>query len=267
MSYSSRSSHSLNLPRSSQCCIYCGKNYIKSVNLNKHIAICELLQKSKKRATINNEEDDDEPLPSQRKLFNMLIELGQKYLKLEEKIEEMNKHIVKNTKKINIVEWLNINIKPSSTFEHIIDKISVIESDIELLLTNSFYDVLNEIILRMNRNFNEEDYPMLAFEEKPNIFYVYTSDNVWSELEYNSLIKFLSKIHIKIFKTLNDWKKLKANAIKSSDTFSISCDKAIVKIMSIDFKKENTVSRVKNIIYTIIKKDMKTYIESSESEC
>ena len=119
----------------------------------------------------------------------------------------------------------------------------------------------------MNTNFDEKDYPILAFEEKPNIFYVYTSDNVWSELEYKAFIKILSKIHIKIFKTFNDWKKLKANDIKSSDTFSISCDKTIVKIMSIDFKKENTVSRCKSIIYTSIKKDMKTYIESSESEC
>ena len=36
-----------------QCCVHCGKSYIKRENLNKHLVICELLQISKKK-TKNN---------------------------------------------------------------------------------------------------------------------------------------------------------------------------------------------------------------------
>ena len=31
----------------SLCCVYCGKSYIKRINLDKHLVICELLQKTK----------------------------------------------------------------------------------------------------------------------------------------------------------------------------------------------------------------------------
>ena len=74
-----------------QCCVHCGKSYKKRENLNKHLNLCELLHKSKKAGPLIIE--DDEPLPSQRKMYQMLLELGQKYNRMEEKMEEMNKKI------------------------------------------------------------------------------------------------------------------------------------------------------------------------------
>ena len=58
-----------------QCCIYCGKSYTKITSLNKHTVICDLLQKGKKRSSSSSLRiEDEEPLPSQRKMFDMLIE-------------------------------------------------------------------------------------------------------------------------------------------------------------------------------------------------
>lgn len=67
--------------------------------------IYELLHKSKKSGPLIIE--DDEPLPSQRKMCQMLLDLGQKYNRLEEKMEEMNKWVLR---KSNVLEWLNTNI-------------------------------------------------------------------------------------------------------------------------------------------------------------
>ena len=47
----------------------------------------------------------------------MLLELGQKYNRLEEKVDEMSKWITKKKKKINILEWLNTNITPIISFD------------------------------------------------------------------------------------------------------------------------------------------------------
>jgi uncharacterized protein YeeX (DUF496 family) len=105
-----------------QCCVNCGKSYVKKANLEKHLIICDLLQTSRKKTKLIIE-DDDEPLPTQRKMFEMLIELGQKYSKLEEKVYEINKLVVKKKKKINVLEWLNANIKPNIIFDDIFDKI------------------------------------------------------------------------------------------------------------------------------------------------
>jgi hypothetical protein len=243
----------------SQCCINCGKSYIKRVNLDKHLVICELLQKSRKTSKIIIEED--EPMPSQRKMFEMLIELGQKYSRLEEKVDEINKWVVKKKKKINVLEWLNANIKPDINFDSIIDKIVIDDQDVKYLLDNTFYDVLNEVFSRTIYNFNETQNPIFAFVQKQNVFYIYDKDNVWIELSRERLTKFLNKVHTKIFKQFYEWKKTKISDIKSDDKLATQCDKTLVKITSIEFNQESILSKVKNNMFSRMKTDMKALVE------
>jgi len=240
------------------CCVYCGKSYVKRINLDKHLVICELLQKGKRNSLII---EDEEPIPSQRKMFQMLIELGHKFSRLEEKVEEINKWVVKKKKKINVLEWLNANIKPNITFEMIIDKITICDEDIKLLLESSFQDVLNEIFSRTIYNFNESENPIFAFVQKINVFYIYDTDEIWVELSRERLIKFLNKVHMKIFKEFYEWKKTKLNQIKSDDNFATICDKTLVKLTSVEFKLESTLSKIRSVMYSKMKTDMKALIE------
>ena len=245
-----------------QCCIHCGKSYIKRVNLDKHVIICELLHNKKKTSLVI--EDEDEPLPSQRKLFNMLIELGQKYNKLEEKVEELNKWVVKKKKKINIIEWLNDNNTPSILFDSLIDKINVNEEDIKNLLENPFNEVLNDIFSRTIYSLNENDNPIFAFVQKSNIFYIYDlvdDKKIWIELSKEKLIKFLNKVHTKILKAFCDFKKERLLEIRASDNYSIKCDKTMVKIMSVEFKQESILSKVRSMMFAKMKTDMKALVE------
>ena len=245
-----------------QCCIHCGKSYVKRVNLDKHVIICELLHNRRNTSLVI--EDEEEPLPSQRKMFHMLIELGQKYNKLEEKVEELNKWVIKKKKKINILEWLNDNNKPNILFDSIIDKITVNEDDIKYLFENSFNDVLNEIFLRTIYNFNETENPMFAFVQKINVFYVYElieDKKIWVELSREKLIKFLNKVHTKILKAFCDFKNERIKEIRASDTYSIKCDKTMVKIMSVEFKQESILSKVRSMMFAKMKTDMKALVE------
>lgn len=245
----------------SQCCIHCGKSYMKRVNLDKHVIICELLHN---RRNISLDIEDEEPIPSQRKLFHMLIELGQKYNKLEEKVEELNKWVIKKKKKINILEWLNDNNNPNILFDCIIDKITVNEDDITNLLENPFNDVLNDIFSRTIYSFNENDNPIFAFVQKSNIFYIYDlvdDKKVWIELSKEKFIKFLNKVHTKILKAFCDFKKERLHEIRASDNYSIKCDKTMVKIMSVEFNQENILSKVRSMMFAKMKTDMKALVE------
>ncbi len=245
-----------------QCCIHCGKSYKKRENLNKHLVLCELLHKSKKSGSLIIEED--EPMPSQYKMYQMLIELGKKYNQLEDKIEEINKWVVKKKKKINVLEWLNANIIPNCTFDSIINKIIILEDDVNHLLHNSFYDTLNEVFSRNIYNFSETENPIFAFIQKQNIFYIYDDVNdtkTWIELSRDRLIKFLSKVQMKIFKAFCDWKKLKKDEIKTNDGFSIMCDKTSLKIMNIEFKQESILAKARSAMYAKMKTDMKGLVE------
>ena len=243
----------------SQCCIHCGKSYIKRVNLDKHLTICELLQISKSKSK-NSITDEDEPIPSQRKMFEILIELGERYNKLEDKVEELSKWVVKKKKKINVLEWLNTNIHPNIVFDAVIDKIEVNEDDISKLLENSYYDVMNDIFSRNIYNFHEKETPIFASSQKQNIFYVYENNN-WLELNKEVLIKFLNKVHTKVLKTFWDWKNSRKNEIKADEKLSNLCDKALVKLVSVEFKQDSIYLKARSMMYSRMKIDMKSLIE------
>jgi uncharacterized protein YeeX (DUF496 family) len=260
------------------CCIHCGKSYIKRANLDKHLVICELLQISKTKTKTSTNllidslyNDENETMPTQKKMFQMLIELGERYNKLEEKVEEMNKWVVKKKKKINVLEWLNAHMRPNMVFDDLHDKIVVIEQDIQNLFEHSYYDVMNDVFSRNIYNFSDNENPLFAFVQKQNVFYIYDAanransanndTNIWVELTKERLTKFLNKLHTKVFKAFCDWKNIKKTEIKADERLSNLCDKTFVKLMSVEFKQENIYVKARNAMYSRMKKDMKELIE------
>jgi hypothetical protein len=243
-----------------QCCIHCGKSYIKRVNLDKHVVICEFLHKGKKKKIIIEEDDDSEKLPSQKQMFEILVELGQKYLNLEKKVDEITKLVVKKKKKINVLEWLNANVTPSNLFDNIIETIFINEQDIKLLFDNSFCDVLNEIFMRNMFNLNENETSIFAFVQKVNMFYIYDSSKIWVELSRETLIKFLNKIHVKVIKYFMDWKKEKIHGTQD-DNYATKCNKIFVKLMGVEFNNNTTLLKIKSMMFSKMKTDMKAIVE------
>jgi hypothetical protein len=244
----------------SQCCIYCGKGYKKKTNLEKHIVLCELINRSTKRNGLLID-DEEETIPSQKKMFHMLLELGNRFSKLEEKVEEINKVIVKKKKKINVVEWLNTNMKPNIKFNNLIEKITITEDDVKNIFEKSFLETLNHIFSRNIYNFDEE-YPIFAFIQKSNVFYIYENDDEkWSELSKEKMIKFLNKVHMKLLRAYGDYKKLNSDKIRNDESFSILCDKISIKLMNVDFRQESTLGKIRTNMYSRMKSDMKGLVE------
>lgn len=242
----------------SQCCIYCGKSYKKKTNLEKHTILCELINKSKRGIS---SVDDEESIPSQKKMFHMLLELGSKFNKLEEKVEEMNKWVVKKKMKINVIEWLNTNMKPDIKFCNLIEKIIILEEDVKNILEKSFLDTLNHIFSRNIYNF-EEGNPIFAFIHKPNNFYIYENeDEKWIELTKENLMKFLNKVHMKLLRCYSEFKKINKDKMMNDETFSLLCDKTTIKLMNVDFRQENILGKVKTNMYLRMKKDITGMVE------
>jgi hypothetical protein len=240
-----------------QCCVYCGKSYVKKTNLNNHVIVCELLHKSSK--SVNIEEEDS--IPSQRKMYQMILELSKKINGMDEKIDEINKWVVKKKKKINVIEWLNSNITPEFKFDNLTDKISILEDDIKNLLDNSFNDVLNEIFSRTIYNSKLEQ-PISSFIQKSNVFYIYENEDAgWIEMSREMLIKFLDKVYMKISRVFSEWKKNNSSKIEDDEKFQLLCDKTSVKLYSVDFKQESTLGKIRTCMYNRMKKDIKGLVE------
>lgn len=241
-----------------QCCVYCGKSYKKKSNLEKHTNLCELLNKSKKSLVI----EDEEEIPSHRKIYQILLELGNKYNRLEEKVDELNKWVVKKKKKINVIDWLNTNITPEIKFENLIEKIKIIDDDIKYLFENNFIDTLNHIFSRNIYNLSESEYPIFAFVQKTNIFYIYENEESgWLELSKENLIKFLNKVHMKLFRVFRQHKIDNADKIQEEESFSLLCDKTSLKMMNVDFRQESILGKIRTNMYTRMKTDMKALLE------
>jgi len=248
----------------SQCCVNCGKIYKTRSNLNKHIILCDLLHSSKKSSHM----EDDEPLPSQRRLYQLLIELGQKYNRLEEKVDEINKIVIKKKKQINVLDWLNTNIIPTSEFSILHEKIIILDEDIDFLLHNSFNDMLNEIFIRnIYNNLENNKFPIIAFIQKSNTMYIYDkvdSDETkkcWIELQKDVLIKFLNRVQLKIIKSYQEWKKKNYKEIQENDSYATLSDKAVLKITTPIFKEEQYLTKIRSMMYNKMKIEIKTLIE------
>jgi hypothetical protein len=246
---------------SKQCCSHCGKTYKTRTNLDKHLLLCELIHKRKSSNISYNEED---VIPSQKIMYELLLELGQKYVRLEEKVDEISKLVIKKKKKINILEWLNGNITPNIIFDKLSEKISIDEDDIEFLFYNSFLDTLNIIFMKSIYLFEDNENPIFAFSQNNNIFYIFdklSNNNTWCELSREKLIRFLNIIQMKISKKLYEWKKTHSQKIKEDDNLLEIHDKAVSKLMSIEFKQESLLVKIKSIMYNKMKKDVKALIE------
>jgi hypothetical protein len=251
-------------------CEYCGKEYKRKINLDKHFVLCEIVHKAKRKdkRTDKETEEINEELPSPKQMYKMLLELALKYNKLEEKVELMNKWVDKTKKKINVLDWLNnsSNLKPELVFDNLADSLIILESDLDLLFNSDFYDTLNEIFIRNIYNKDGTEIPLFSFIQKTNTIYVYNKDIStlelgWIELSREKLIYFMNKVHFKIVKALSEWNKKNIDKINSSDKMAEIYTKAKIKLMGIDFKHEQTLSKVRLGIYNKMKKDMKALIE------
>ena len=242
------------------CCRVCNKQYTNKSSLVKHKLLCDFKAKTEREKTIDFEEVGD--MPNQVQLVKIVQELALKVIKLEQKIEEMQKYVDKKKKKINVIEWLNTNVTPETNFENLNSKIIINEDDIKCLFEHTFIDVLNQIFSRTIYNNSNKEYPIFAFIQKTNIFYIYENDEVkWIELNGEKMWRFLDRIYMKISRAFSEWKKNNKYKMEEDENFQLSCDKTSVKLYSVDIKNETTLNKIKSNIYSRIKTDIKACLE------
>jgi hypothetical protein len=279
-------------------CYCCGKTYKKRETLDKHIVLCEIIDKSKKKksTTVENEEI----IPSQKQMYNILVELTLKYKKLEEKMEEAQIWIDKAKRKTNIVEWLNKNVKPTVTFSNLFEnQIIVTEENIEFLFKHTFIDTFFEVLIKNMEllKINDENSPIQSFTQKANKIYVYdisnttessntessntessntessntessntessntesSNDNIlFEELSRENLVKFGKQIHFKIVKELIEWKNKRGISVDECEKTSQIYNNALMKLMTVDFKQETVIGKIRTNLYSNFKVDMRS---------
>jgi hypothetical protein len=246
--------------------------------MDKHLVLCETIYRSKNNKSVVSlssgssgfdpvNDAENIHLPSQKQMYNIILELTMKYNKLEEKMVQMTKWIEKKKKKINIIEWLNANITPEFLFKNLIDKIVISDTDIDYLLVNGPIDVFSEIMSNCIFGLREkQQFPLFCLDQKTNYIYIYdiqtqTDKPCWVELEKDVLVHFMNNILIKITKELNNWKKKLEIQNSFSDNKADVYNRTFIKLLDLNFRQESLFNKIRGIIYVKMKTDIKALIE------
>jgi len=248
-------------------CHCCGKTYTRKSSHSKHVILCEVLYKSKREKKCEEEESTD--IPSTKQLYNIIQELAIKYQNMEKKMNDMQKWVETKKRKLNVIEWLNVNILIDSTsgitIQNWIQTIQVTEEHIEVLIEGNMFQTLSAILkdqLKKDKKLSKS-IPLYCLTQKPNLFYCYNDETVkWSHFSAEEFIIMLKRLHGKIVKALCEWHDKNIFRINGNDKMEILYNQTMIKLMSANFTHDaQIVSKIRIALYQELKTDMKNVIE------
>ena len=242
-------------------CVLCKKPYTRKGSLDKHIILCEFKSKSQLELQVADEEASDKPTYDQ--LVKIVQELSIKYVKMEEKVNEMQQYIDRKRQKMDVVAWLNRNSTPTVGFlEWINSIVSVVPSHFLYLLKpeTTTFECLMEVF---TYNLEKPDFicPLVCFAQKNGIFYIYDHDleassGTWQELQLKDFVSLLKVVQKKLIGELSDWRKENQKLFYDNDRIADQFNKAVIKLMNITFVQDANMSKIKNGLFHYLKSDL-----------
>ena len=230
-------------------CAHCGKGYKTKACHDKHAVICKIIHSP--TPTIN---EDADLIPSPKLMYKLIVELTQKYNRLETKMNEMQKWNTQQKRKFDVGEWLSKNVEPEYAFDELIELVTVTQDDILFMFNNNIYDTLRLILSRSV--FVQDPKPIFAFTHKIGVLYIYNRDKTWSEIPKDKLVRFFNIIQQKLSRGLSLWSKTHKDELNTSDSISLMYDKTVAKLFCIDFAKDQCYNKIRLLMYANIKFDV-----------
>jgi len=133
---------------------------------------------------IHSEEGYENQTLSVEKLTQVVIELIKSNNKLRDDVKELKRWVQVKKKKVVVIDWLNINLKPKQNYKEFISKLVITRDNLEYIFNTNYVDGIKEILQNYMTNFEENDIPFKSFDIKNDIIYVYKK-NVIDESECN----------------------------------------------------------------------------------
>jgi hypothetical protein len=253
-----------NISNTKFCCIVCNKQYTRKSSLDKHKILCDFKIKTKREHLIHSEEIGDAPTHFQ--LVQIVQELTLKLIKMEEKMDQIQKWVDRKKRKLNVILWLNTNNIPTIGFlEWINTYLIVKQSHFEDLMENSLFHTIQQVFEDNLNEGNDIIYPIRCFSQKAGVFYICEKKEddtpEWKQLELKDMILILKTIQNRMIKEISKWKMANQSKFDDNDKIAELFNKAIIKLMNISFTQDATFSRIKNGLYNYLKIDLKSMIE------
>jgi uncharacterized C2H2 Zn-finger protein len=256
-------------------CDYCNKIYKIKNAYNRHVSVCNIMQKSKRERDYENEEGYGKL--SYRELYNVVQTLAMKYDQLEKKFDKMSSWINNNKKKLNVLDWLNANKQIQTCFNQWVERLDITRDDMEYVFKYGFTEGMRFIVQRIFpiTSSNSDNVPIRAFDQKDGSLFVYnvvsTSDidanNVaslyageWNTINNDQFDNLFNKITKGLMCQLKFWQDENKSRLFTSGFTEIYMEN-VKKITGGDLTKEQQCCKFKSMLYNHIKINLKNVIQ------
>ena len=236
-------------------CKYCGRDYKEKFNHDRHSQTCEFLSKTRREQ--DNEIDSFEKLPTPKEMFLLIQELSIRITKLEKENAQL-KGCVK--RKLNFNEILNQTEKPEFNYNAWIDMLlNNVEKHLQTVYNSDLLQATNVLLDWFIDNYDNK-IPIRAYDVKPNTFYIYDVDNIWTKISSVDFDKLLARISHKFLVEFNRcWCVVNREKIETVDSYKEMYMDYYRKILGGEkITDESRYNRIRQHIYGKIKKNIRS---------
>ena len=213
-------------------CLFCNKTYVKPKCLKNHYIKCSVAH----NVNLFNCKDE---------LFELMRELVKSNESLCQRVKKLEGLVLKEKKKIDVVNWLNENVEDCITYTRFIEGIEINKEIMNSIYENGIIEGLTQILIeKLDEN---ESKCIYCFEQKSYTLYV-KKEETWGILDNNDFQKNIFYLQRKILKKFRE-----ENSIDSlqTDRDHNIYNKRLQNICDINMKTK--IKNIRNDLYRHIK--------------
>lgn len=212
-------------------CQYCLKPFKRKGCYEKHIFKCA------------RENEGNIKEPTNKELLSMINILTIRYNELEKKYDRLNNISNRQNYKLNILDWLNNNLKPESNFYEDIKSFEYTFEDLKNIFENGFISGNTNILFSKFKTINT----IKCFNEKKEIIYLHNNNN-WREMEYKEWENIITELNKTMLNIFINYQKDNIKNMEDSK-FEEDNDIKLTKILTVNLPFQKKCSQLKKKFY------------------
>lgn len=224
----------------------CGKTFQRLTAFKRHRGICEILREKTHIQKKELEETSD--IPTIGEMWLIIKTLVEENDKLKKELKKIKANIGIQNKRIKVLDWLNVNIKPEIYYEEWLNKINIVEKDLYKIFEMGFINGMIDILENINTQ------QIRAYNQKPNKLYIYINCE-WKVIDLYDFKTLISNIQRNLLQHFIKWSNDNPKIV-----FDHQCDEYANKtkeIMGGSKTFSATIKPLYNKFYRSIKIDFK----------
>jgi len=248
-------------------CRNCNKSYKRVSAYQKHYSICSIIRKKSEKCEYEEEGNNDDVFRhlsslTKEEMGTILKDVLIKYQIMEKKVDELANCISMKRKKIDVIEWLNVNKRFYVDFGEWVNSIKINREHLDYVFKNSFVKLFSHIVARESSIETEQGQghdmarvPIHAFTHKDGLLYVYNSDDCsWGCVTEEQLGSLISSVSNQINAEFRLWQDEHKELILSDEKYHDIYLSNINKVLYTNYKTDCELSiKIKRELYNNLK--------------